>query len=167
MLMKRLLIVRHAKSSWDFPHLSDFERPLNNRGKRDVPDMARRFWETAIEPQQLISSPATRALTTAHGFADQLGIKQENVIEDERYYHASSRELQSLIHQVNDELDCIMIFGHNPGLTDLINDLSGFELDNLPTCAICGIDFPVDSWSKARPGTGKKFYYDFPKSKKK
>ena len=132
MLMKRLLIVRHAKSSWDFPHLSDFERPLNNRGKRDVPDMARRFWETAIEPQQLISSPATRALTTAHGFADQLGIKQENVIEDERYYHASSRELQSLIHQVNDDLDCIMIFGHNPGLTDLINDLSGVHISSKP-----------------------------------
>lgn len=162
--MKRLLIVRHAKSSWDNPHLSDFERPLNNRGKKDAPDMAKRFFKARIQPQQLISSPANRALTTAKEFAKQLGFAKEEIHEDENHYHASSGELRSLIRDFDDEFDCIMIFGHNPGLTYLINELSDFRLDNLPTCGICGIEFPIESWSQVKKGSGKKFYYDFPKS---
>lgn len=164
MLMKRLLIVRHAKSSWDFPHLSDFERPLNNRGKRDVPDMAQRLAKTSLKPQLLVSSPANRALTTAKGFASQLGFSSGEIIQNKEHYHASSRELRALIREFDDRYDFIMMFGHNPGLTYLINELSGVQLDNLPTCAICGIEFEIDSWQEVKRGTGKKFYYDFPKS---
>lgn len=126
--------------------------------------MAQRFAETGIRPQQIISSPANRALTTAKGFASQLGFSAQDIVEDEDHYHASSGELRSLIRNFDDEFDCIMIFGHNPGLTYLINELSDFRLDNLPTCGICGIDFPIDSWSQVKKGSGKKFHYDFPKS---
>jgi len=162
--MKRLLIVRHAKSSWDFPHLSDFERPLNNRGKNDAPDMAKRFLEAGINIQQLISSPANRALSTAREFARELGFAKEEIIEDENHYHASSSALRSMVRHFDNEFDSIMIFGHNPGLTYLINELSDFRLDNLPTCGVCGIEFPVNSWKQIEKRSGKKFYYDFPKS---
>jgi len=163
--LKKLFIVRHAKSSWEYPELSDFDRPLNDRGKRDLPDMADRFAQTHFQPDLLVSSPANRALTTASGHADALGLKPHKIVQDQRHYHASSNDLISLIQNFEDRYECVMIFGHNPGLTYLINDLSGFDLDNLPTCAICGIELNVSSWSDLSNGSGRKFYYDFPKSR--
>ncbi len=162
--MKRLLIVRHAKSSWEFSQLSDFERPLNSRGEKDVPDMAERVNQHSFNPQLLISSPANRAIATAKGFAKALGIPDADIIQDENHYHASSERLRSIIKKFDNEFDRIMIFGHNPGLTYLINELSGFRLDNLPTCGVCGIEFKVDSWADVKKGIGRKFFYDFPKS---
>lgn len=163
--MKRLLIVRHAKSSWEFSQLSDFERPLNSRGEQDVPDMAQRFQRSGIRPDLIITSPANRALTTAQGFAQTLSIPKEAIVLDEDHYHGSSDTLRTLIRASPDEHDCIMIFGHNPGLTFLINELSDLRLDNLPTCGVCGIEFQLNRWKDVKKGTGKKFYYDFPKNK--
>ena len=164
--MKRLLIIRHAKSSWDFPHLSDFERPLNNRGKRDLPDMANRLAEKDIQINAFISSPAIRAITTAVGHAKALSYKEEQVIQKHELYHASASTIRKVIASANDSDHTIAIFGHNPGLTDAINELSNFYLDNLPTCAVCGIEFEIDSWKQVLNTVGKKFYYDFPKSRK-
>lgn len=163
--MKRLFIVRHAKSSWKDPELDDFDRPLNKRGKRDLPDMADRFAISAYLPDLLISSSAKRALVTAKAYAKALGIQENDIVRDKSHYLASSNELIDLIQHFDNEADCIMMFGHNPGLTDLINDLSDFQLDNLPTCGICGIAFNISSWTDVRKGKGKKFYYDFPKSR--
>ncbi|HEY9117087.1 MAG TPA: histidine phosphatase family protein [Roseivirga sp.] len=163
--MKRLLIVRHAKSSWEFSQLSDFERPLNARGVQDVPDMAQRFQSLGIIPDLIISSPANRALTTAQGFAQILGVSSKEIVLDEDHYHASSDTLRSLIREFPNEHECIMIFGHNPGLTYLINELSDLKLDNLPTCGVCGIEFQIDNWKVVKKGSGRKFYYDFPKNK--
>lgn len=162
--MKRLFIVRHAKSSWDSPHLSDFDRPLNNRGKRDLPDMANRFSKTNYQVDFIISSPAERAWTTAKGFAETLHIADEKFMDDERLYHASTSTMKEIISIVDNVHETIMIFGHNPGLTSLISSLSDFNLYNLPTCAICGIEFTIDSWKELLTATGEKIYYDFPKS---
>lgn len=163
--MKRLLIVRHAKSSWEFSQLSDFERPLNSRGEQDVPDMALRFLSLGIRPDLIIASPANRALTTAQGFAEILAIPKHEILLDTDHYHASSDTLRALIRDFPDKHNCIMIFGHNPGLTYLINELSDLRLDNLPTCGVCGIEFQLNRWKDVKKGTGKKFYYDFPKNK--
>lgn len=163
--MKRLFIVRHAKSSWKYPELDDFDRPLNKRGRRDLPDMADRFAISEYLPDLLISSPAKRALVTAKGYAKALGINESNIERDKNHYLASSQGLIELIQNFDDKADCVMIFGHNPGLTDLINDLSDFRLDNLPTCGICGIAFNFSSWTDVSKAQGKKFYYDFPKSR--
>lgn len=164
--MKRLLIIRHAKSSWDYPELTDFERPLNKRGKRDLPDMAKRLAETDFSVDQITSSPANRAITTALGHANALNILENDIIQDRRLLHASSRSIQAVISETSDSVNSLAIFGHNPGLTDLINDLSDFDLWNLPTCAICIIDLDIDSWSEINRARGKKVYYNFPKSKK-
>lgn len=163
--MKRLFIVRHAKSSWDSPYLSDFERPLNKRGKRDLPDMTQRFFETHYRPELIISSPANRALTTAKAYAKTLSISGDQFLTNENLYHASTSTIKHILSGVEDDCNCVMIFGHNPGLTSLIYDLSGFNLYNLPTSGICGIEFPFDSWKEIINTKGEKIYYDFPKSR--
>ena len=163
---KKLFIVRHAKSSWNNSHLSDFERPLNNRGKNDAPDMGQRLAMKGIKPLLIISSPANRALTTAKVISSEIGYPKTKIIEEKILYHASSRTIQEVLSQVENEYDTVMIFGHNPGLTDLINEISYFDLDNLPTCAICGIEFEMESWQDLLTSRGHQFYYDYPKSKK-
>jgi len=163
--MKRLLIIRHAKSSWDYPELSDFERPLNKRGKRDLPDMAQRLSEKNLNIDLFLSSPATRAIITAIGHAEKFGVKSEEIIQDSRLFHASSKYIQKVISETSDQITSLAIFGHNPGLTDLISDISDFDLWNLPTCAVCGIDLPIASWQEITGAKGSKFYYDYPKSR--
>ncbi|MFY0593527.1 SixA phosphatase family protein [Roseivirga sp.] len=163
--MKTLFIVRHAKSSWKHPYLSDFERPLNGRGKRDLPDMTNRFSETDYMVDLMLTSPAARALTTAKAFSDKLNMGNEQFLLKENFYHASTRTIRNELAQVSDKADSVMIFGHNPGLTSLIETLSDFNLYNLPTCAICGICFEIGTWKEILYSTGQKIYYDYPKSK--
>ena len=162
---KRLFIVRHAKSSWKYPELTDFQRPLNGRGKRDVPDMSQRFLETGYKVDLIKSSPAERAFTTAKGFARRLNINLDEVEQNKNLYHASSVSIRRIIAGTPNHINSLMIFGHNPGLTYLINDISDFYLVNLPTCAICGIALNIEQWSDILSASGEKFYYDFPKNK--
>lgn len=162
--MKTLFIVRHAKSSWKDHSLSDFDRPLNKRGKRDVPDMGARLKSQNIIPDLIISSPANRALTAAKGIATQISYPLSHIVESDALYHGSSRNIIKLIAATDDSYDSLMIFGHNPGFTYLINDLTDFYLDNLPTCGICGIEFPIDSWKALPIQKGNKVLYDYPKS---
>ena len=162
---KRLFIVRHAKSSWDTPQLTDFERPLNNRGLRDVPDMSQRFLESGYKIDLLLSSPAERAIATAKGFAAKLEVPIHNIRQKQGLYHASAFSIRRIIAGIPNDTQNVMVFGHNPGLTFLINELSNFYLDNLPTCAICGIEFNITSWKSVLNTEGNKFYYDFPKSR--
>ena len=154
--MKTLFIVRHAKSSWKDSSLSDFDRPLNKRGIRDVPDMGDRLKAQHILPDLMISSPANRALTAAKGIAEQIGYSLANIVEDDALYHASSRDIIQLIANTENKHESLMIFGHNPGFTYLINDLSDFYLDNLPTTGICGIQFQLDNWTDVHNQKGIK-----------
>lgn len=162
---KKLFIVRHAKSSWSHPHLSDFERPLNERGINDAPEMGKRL--LALEPNidLILSSPANRAITTAREIALVLGIEPKDIKQNSDLYHAHASTMRKIISQTNDECQTIMLFGHNPGLTYLVEDLCDFDIDNLPTCGVCGIEFQVESWAEVLHKDGNKFFYDFPKSK--
>ena len=162
---KKLYIIRHAKSSWGNAHLSDFERPLNHRGENDAPDMGQRLAMEGVKPSLIISSPANRAITTAKVISAKIGYPVSDIREEERLYHASTGTIKTLLSRVADEHDTVMIFGHNPGLTYLIHEVSDFDLDNLPTCAVCGIEFEMESWKDIQTTRGSKFYYDYPKSK--
>lgn len=162
--MKSLFLIRHAKSSWNFPELSDFERPLNKRGKENIPEMGRRLKADGVKVQQIVSSPANRALTTARGIAAEIGYDSDKIAEDSRLYHASSGIILSIIQETNDECDSLMLFGHNPGFTYLIEDLTNEFFDNLVTCGVYGIRFDVNSWKMIKNGSGTRFYYDYPKS---
>lgn len=128
--------------------------------------MAQRLKDASIPIDQWLSSPAKRAITTAIGHAKALGVKEKDILQDQRLYHASSKSLQLVISETENWVQNLAIFGHNPGLTDLINNLSDFDLWNLPTCAIVGIELPINSWAKIFEHKGSKFHYDYPKSRK-
>lgn len=161
--MKKLFIVRHAKSSWDFPELDDFDRPLNSRGKRNVPEMGRRLAAQNVLPDLLISSPAKRAAATARRIAEVIGYSKERIRKDRDFYHGDIGDFMNVIQNTNSEVNSLMIFGHNPGLTDLTNMLSGSSIYNIPTCGIVEIEFNVDSWDEVRKGNGKLISFDYPK----
>lgn len=161
--MKTLLLVRHAKSSWDYPGLTDFERPLNKRGHRDAPLMGNLLKEKNIIPDLIISSPATRAITTARYFADSMEYPLEKINTDERLYEAGPLDITNVISEVDDSVNFLMIVSHNPGLTEVADQLTGKIIENIVTSAIFSIDFDTDSWSKANKKNANIGFYEYPK----
>lgn len=164
--MKKLVIVRHAKSSWDDESLPDFDRPLNNRGERDAPRMAKRLKEKRVFPDIMLSSPANRALTTCRVMADVLQFSVNKIQTDKRLYHASAQEILDVLRQLPDRADdeeVVMLFGHNPGLTEFVNLLLDESIDNIPTCGVVGCIVPLDTWKDLHWRCGTIDYFDFPK----
>lgn len=144
--------------------MSDFDRPLNERGTRDAPVMAERLFNKNEGIQQIVSSTANRAITTAKVFAAKLGLGAESLIEQELLYGANTPTLLKIVNGLNDENDSVVIFGHNPGLTDFSCYLSGQYISNIPTCGIVKITFEVDSWKAVSRDLGTQVYFDFPKN---
>jgi phosphohistidine phosphatase len=163
--MKTLYIIRHAKSSWEDPYQADFDRPLNKRGKRDAPRMGKRLKEKKILPDAMISSPAERALSTCKFIAEVIGFKQEHIRTDRKLYHANEDQVLSVIHKLNDKHHAVMIFGHNPGLTDFINRLARepVAIDNIPTCGVVAFKLPVSSWKEVEWEKSEVEFFDYPK----
>lgn len=157
--MKKLHLIRHAKSSWDDPSWSDFERPLNERGWRNAPFMAERFAQTNA-PDALVSSPAVRAITTARIFADKL--KLETIHERKEIYEAPVLTLLQVLNGFSSAWNEVAMFGHNPGLSMLTHYLTG-EYIELPTCAIVSIDLFADEWFQITAGAGRCSALDYPK----
>lgn len=145
--MKTLFLVRHAKSSWDDPALADKDRPLNERGKRDAPKVGERLAKAGAKPDLILSSPAKRALTTAEIIARKLGYKRKNIVVDDRLYAVESEVLLDVIRQLDDGAECVMLFGHNPELTELAHRLSG-KICHMPTCAVAELTFDVKLWKR-------------------
>lgn len=164
--MKTLYLVRHAKSSWDDPFLHDFDRPLNNRGRSDAPRMGKGLKEKELHPDLLLSSPAERALSTCMIIAEKIGYPLRNIHTDRRLYHAAEDELLAIARGLNDANDEVMIFAHNPGLTDFANRISSEPVtDNIPTCGVVGVRFSASSWKEVSWGTGVVDFFDFPKNR--
>ena len=163
--MKTLYIVRHAKSSWEDSDLSDFERPLNERGKRDAPAMGERLRERGLQPDYVISSPARRAFSTAKRICKVLGFNKEKIRTDRRLYHADDEMMLSVLRELKSDQNVVMLFGHNPGLTDFVNSVvsDDVDIDNVPTCGVVAFSFQVNSWSDVQWGTGKLLFFDYPK----
>lgn len=163
--MKTLYIVRHAKSSWRDRSLADPDRPLNKRGRRDAPQMGERLALRGIAPDRMVSSPAVRALATAHAVAEAIGRAPDEVMIDDRVYGASWQDLVAIIREFDDTLDSVMLFGHNPGFTDLTNWLIDPYIDNVPTCGIVEIELAGDSWAGFGAVEAQLVDFDFPKKK--
>lgn len=162
-IMKKLYLVRHAKSSWDDYTLMDEERPLNERGKRDAPAMAELLKEKESDIQFMITSTAKRARATAKVFRKVLGLSKDRVLKSERLYLASPSGILDVLHGLEDVYDTVAIFGHNPGLTDFVNRFSDQLVDNVPTCGIARIDFDVDSWREIQDEEGDLTAFYYPK----
>ena len=161
--MKTLVIVRHAKSSWDNAVLSDHQRQLSKRGLRDAPIMGARLAEWGPPVDRVISSSATRALTTAELITHEMGLPWDEIQIEDSLYHATEEDMIDLINEQEDYLDGLMLFGHNPGMTYLVNGLSDLDLDNLPTCGVAVLQFDVNSWSEIGDVIASTAYFDFPK----
>lgn len=167
--MKKLIIIRHAKSSWDNPELEDFDRPLNKRGQKDAPRMGKRLKEKRITPDIMLSSPAERALATCIAIAKVLDFDQSKIKTERKLYHASEDEMLNIIRNLKDSPrdseEVVLLFGHNPGLTEFANSLLSQTIDNIPTCGIVGAELPVKRWQDVSFGCGNMLFFDFPKSK--
>jgi phosphohistidine phosphatase len=160
--MKFLLIVRHAKSSWIDPGLDDLDRPLNKRGKKDAPRMGARLAERGFKPDCVISSPAKRAGKTAKAIALAAGYPVHAIRLDKAMYLASVPGLTDLIRKIGQGFSRVILVGHNPGLTDLVNILSDFRIGNLPTCGMACFSFDVTTWADIEPGEGKLEFFMVP-----
>ena len=161
--MKKLFIIRHAKSDQSF-FGNDFERPLNERGKADAPLMARRLKEKQPLIDAFIASPAKRAKKTAQLFAQVFDKKEDDVILITALYHAPADVFYEEILKLPDTIDTVAIFSHNPGITYFVNDLTdNTRIDNMPTCGIFAIQMDIPFWSgfiKAKKGF---LFFDYPK----
>lgn len=161
--MRLLTLVRHAKSSWDHPELSDFDRPLNDRGRRDAPRMAAHAKRALGKPDRIVSSPALRALTTAQVFAGVLGIPESDIAIEPRIYEAAPERLLTLVQSLDDDDRHVMLFGHNPGFSELAHLLARCSFDDLPTCAVVQLGFDSKLWSEVGERGGVQRFYAFPK----
>lgn len=165
--MMTLYLVRHAKSSWDNPDLSDFDRPLNDKGRLDAPHMGKRLKDKGIRPDLMLTSPANRAHSTCKLIAAELGYPGENIKTDRRIYHAEEEDLLKVLQELNDTQKEVMLFGHNPGFTTFANSLFNKHIPNLPTCGIVMGHLNIKSWSEIKFGCGHLEFTDFPKKSKK
>ena len=165
--MKRLYLLRHAKSSWDFPDLDDFNRPLNKRGQRDAPFMGKLLKKKKIVPDLIVSSPAVRAAVTARTIAENLEYSEKKLQFDPRIYDASASQLLSIIQEINESITSIILIGHNPSLTALANILSDRRIDNIPTCGFVDLDLDVKTWQESKAGCGHLRLFEYPKKHKK
>jgi len=161
--MKSLTIVRHAKSSWKDRGLSDRERPLNKRGNRDAPIMGKRVAAAGIRPSQIISSPAVRAWTTARIFAKELSYPTEFLQREDGLYLASLDNLLDVVATQDTGFNNLMLFGHNPGLTDFVNYLVPGLTNNLPTSGVVSVNLECDDWMLYDKPPTELVLHDYPK----
>lgn len=161
--MLRLTLVRHAKSSWADPGMRDFDRPLNRRGSRDAPAMAQRVSELRRPPDHLVSSPAVRAFTTADVFAQRLGLATDAIRLESRIYDASRATLVEVVRALDPKSRHAMLFGHNPGFSELARWLATCPFHEMPTCAIASLELQISEWRELGPGCGRLARYLYPK----
>jgi phosphohistidine phosphatase len=162
---KTLLLIRHAKSSWDIGPLNDFERPLNDRGKRDAPEMAKRLLNKKIKIDAFVSSPARRAKKTAELFIEQYGRKDDDIIFITKLYHAHSDIFFDVVAELDDQFNCVAVFSHNPGITGFVNLLTdNVRIDNMPTCGIFAVKVNTDNWDNFKKAKKEFLFFDYPKN---
>lgn len=165
--MKELTLIRHAKSDWGNEHLKDIDRHLNERGYSDAYQLSDWHFNNHEVPEIIITSTATRALNTALIFARAFNFDMKNFVLEETIYESSVATLLSIIKKQSDSKSSLMLFGHNPTITDLFNELcKDVFIDNIPTCGIMKINFNTNSWKEISDKNAKLNFHKFPKDYK-
>lgn len=163
--MKRLTLLRHAKTETAHSGQDDWNRELEPRGRKDAPEMAHRLRERKLKPDRIITSPAVRALTTANIFAKELHVAPAKVVQDERLYLATPKVLLEVVRELGGTDSHLLIVGHNPGLTEFADRICGErDIDNMPTCAIYTVEFELENWSELAWDSGVNAELDYPKN---
>jgi phosphohistidine phosphatase len=162
--MKTVLLIRHAKSSWDSTAKTDFDRPLNERGKIDAPVMAKRLKDKDIIIDAFISSPAKRAKKTAELFIRELGKKEKHIIYVSSLYNATAKDFYEVIQGLDDTYKTVAIFSHNPGITEFVNTLTTNIIDNMSTSSVFTVTASVKKWIEFKDAKKDFLFFDYPKS---
>ena len=164
--MKKITIVRHAKSDWGIESLKDIDRHLNERGYSDAYSMSDWFRNMQPLPDAMVSSPAVRAISTAFIFARAFERAENSIIISPELYEATPGPIKKVIAGLNDKANSVMLFGHNPGLTNFANETcSEMYFENIPTCGIVTMELEISSWQQILTnGKGHMLNYKFPKS---
>lgn len=144
--MKTLILMRHAKSSWKHPELKDHERGLNKRGKKDAPRMGKLLGDNELVPQRILTSTAVRSRETVEAVVSMMHYTGEVSYLDSLYMAEPEIYLE-LLSLMPDDLERILIIGHNPGLEGLLQILSG-RVESLPTAAVAYLSLPIHSWKE-------------------
>ncbi len=154
--MKKLILVRHAKSDWP-EETEDFDRPLADKGLQDAVKMSKFLKNSSVTIDYLVSSPALRALNTCEIFNQTYRL---HYITNEKLYNPSENNFQSVIYDLNDEVNSVAFFSHNNGISNFANSISE-DIFHFPTCGVAGFEINCDSWSQF-DGADKKllFFYE-------
>ena len=156
-------MIRHAKSSWVNPLQSDFERPLNERGKTDAPIMGKRLKEHNLKPDLIVSSSARRTRQTAKRIAKEIGYDADKIKWEEKLYHCIPSVFEEVIYELDDEVKTVFIVAHNPGITEFVNSLvPGFSIDNMPTCSIVAAHVDAPEWTVFAIAQKSVFLFEYP-----
>ncbi|MFC3150550.1 SixA phosphatase family protein [Litoribrevibacter euphylliae] len=164
--MKQLILVRHAKSSWKYEGLADKDRPLNKRGTQDAPMMALHTSKALEKSDLWLSSPATRAVRTAEIFGQYCNRSLSSLKLNEQLYDANYHHLLTELRQIKNKWQNVVVFGHNPGLTDLIFTITGEDLENLPTCGMAFLELDIEDWKDLKCDVGTLTRLEYPKKYK-
>ncbi|MFT3949124.1 MAG: histidine phosphatase family protein [Agriterribacter sp.] len=163
--MRSVLFIRHAKSSWDDPLMNDYDRPLNDRGKKDAPQMAMYLLEKKIPIDSFISSPAKRARKTAALFAKTFGVDEAAIQLKSELYLPDEVAFFHVIKTASDNYAHLAIFSHNPGITNFVNSLtSQIRVHDVPTCGIFAIKTNAVSWKDFEKSEKGFWFFDYPKN---
>lgn len=158
--MKKLFLVRHAKSDWP-ENTDDFDRPLSERGHADAPKMAKFLKAENILIDTFVTSPAKRTLTTCRYFAEVY--ESKNILKFEELYNASSAEFLEVIENLDDKIENVAIFSHNNGITYFANSLTNENIEYMPTCSVVGFEIDIDSWAEFKKAPKKFLFFFKPK----
>jgi phosphohistidine phosphatase len=164
---RKLVLVRHAKSDWSTPGQQDFDRPLNERGKRDAPMMGRRLKDKGLVPDLILASPAKRAAATARLIADEVGYSRDRIQWVDSLYHCPAYMFEDVIlgAGIPGEVNTVFIFAHNPGITHFANETTeAWQTDNIPTCGVVALTFKAAGWNDYPSAKHNLLFFDYPKN---
>ncbi len=160
--MKKIAFARHGKSDWGNPTSRDFDRVLNARGENDVKEMAKFLHQSSHEIQNIISSDAKRTILTAEIYKKYLTSKRD-VQYSHTLYLASIKNIESLVESFSNDLSNLMIVGHNPGMSEVVEYYINQNFQDMPTCGVAIVEFEVDYWKEILQGSGVLLAFEYPK----
>lgn len=162
--MKTLIIVRHAKSSWAVVGEKDFDRALNDRGKKDAPQMASRLKEKGLKVDLFVSSPARRARKTARYFAEAYKVDKKDIMLIDMLYEPTLEAFYHTVKNLDDAYKTVAVFAHNPAITYFVNTLTNVHTDNMPTCGVFAVQINTDNWAQFKESEKQFLFFDYPKN---
>lgn len=162
-MSKKITLIRHAKSDWGHPEISDFDRPLSKRGEHDAPFMGKKLTEHGMTFDLVLASPAVRAFTTANIICNEIGHDPTAIDFRQELYLAAASEMMDIIQAIDDKHDTVAIVAHNPGLTTLANVLGDRRISNVPTCGIVMLEANIGHWCDLKSGCATTTDFLYPK----